>query len=46
MKSFTPEPEKVRLERRKGITFNYELHKKKGYPIYLRITEDGRHKIY
>ena len=47
MKSFTPESEKVRLERRKGITFNYELHKnKKGYPIYLRITEDGRHIRY
>ena len=28
----------VRLERRKGITFNLELHKSSyGYPIFLRI---------
>ena len=36
-----------RLERRKGITINLEIQKKPhGYPVYLRITEDGKHKRY
>ena len=38
---------KVRLERRKGITFNLELHKKdNGYLILLRISEGGQHKRF
>lgn len=37
----------VRLERRKGITFNLELHKSSyGYPIFLRISEGGQHKRF
>lgn len=37
----------VRLKRRKGITINLEIQKKPhGYPIYLRITEDGQHRRY
>lgn len=39
--------DKVRLERRKGISFNLELHKNpKDYPIFLRISEGGRHRRY
>lgn len=38
---------KVTLERRKVITFNFELRKTStGYPVFLRITEDGRHLRY
>ena len=37
----------TRLERRKGISFNFELKKSStGYPIFLRITEDGKHLRY
>lgn len=37
----------VRLERRKGISFNLELHKSSsGYPIFLRISEGGQHKRF
>lgn len=33
----------TRIERRKGISFNFELRKgSTGYPIFLRITEDGK----
>ena len=45
----TPSAEKasVRLERRKGISFNFELRKSpSGYPVFLRITEDGKHLRY
>lgn len=39
--------ENVRLERRKGITFNLELQKRdNGFPILLRISEDGQHKRF
>lgn len=39
--------ERVRLERRKRITVNLEIQKKPhGYPVYLRITENGKHKRY
>ena len=39
--------EATTLERRKQISFNLELKKTtSGYPVYLRITEDGRHKRY
>lgn len=42
----TPQ-EKIRLERRKRITINLELQKKPhGYPIYLRVTENGQHYRY
>jgi hypothetical protein len=37
----------TRLERRKGISFNFELKKSStGYPVFLRITEDGKHLRY
>ncbi len=45
----TPSAEKasVRLERRKGISFNFKLRKSpSGYPVFLRITEDGKHLRY
>lgn len=39
--------EKNRLARRKRITINLELQKKpNGYPVNLRITEDGKHKRF
>ncbi|MCR5325144.1 MAG: hypothetical protein K6E37_00145 [Bacteroidales bacterium] len=39
--------EDTTLERRKQISFNLELKKTtSGYPVYLRITEDGLHKLY
>ena len=47
MEGETNSQEKVRLERRKGITINLEIQKKPhGYPVYLRITENGQHKRY
>ena len=43
----TNNQEKVRLERRKGITINLEIQKKPhGYPVNLRVTENGLHKRY
>lgn len=37
----------VHRERRKTITFNLEIQKKSnGYPVFLRITEDGHHRRY
>lgn len=39
--------EKIVKERRKGITFNLEIQKKSnGYPVFLRITENGQHKRF
>lgn len=47
MKEKTNSQEAVRLERRKGITFNLEIQKKSnGYPVFLRITENGQHRRY
>lgn len=47
MEEETKSQEKVRTERRKGITINPEIQKKPhGYPVYLRITENGQHKRY
>ncbi len=47
MEEETNQESQVRLERRKCITFNLELHKKPyGYPIFLRISEDGQHKRF
>ncbi len=47
MEEETKSQEKVRTERRKGITINLEIQKKPhGYPVYLRITENGQHKRY
>lgn len=47
MEGETNSQESVRLERRKGITINLEIQKKPhGYPVYLRITENGQHKRY
>lgn len=47
MEEETNSQEKVRTERRKGITINLEIQKKPhGYPVYLRITENGQHKRY
>ena len=45
MEEETSQDVKVRLERRKGITFNLELHKSPyGYPVFLRVSEGGQHK--
>ena len=47
MEEKTNNNEKVRLERRKGISFNLELHKNpKDYPIFLRISEGGKHRRF
>lgn len=47
MEGETNNQEKPRLERRKGITFNFELQSKPtGYPIYLRISEGGQHRRF
>ena len=41
----TNNQEKNRLERHKGITINLEIQKKPhGYPVNLRVTENGQHK--
>ncbi len=35
------------IQRRKQISFNFEIKKtSSGFPVYLRITEDGQHKRY
>ncbi len=47
MDAETNNQEGVRIERRKGITFNLEIQKKSnGYPVFLRITENGQHRRY
>lgn len=47
MEAETNNQEGVRIERRKGITFNLEIQKKSnGYPVFLRITENGQHRRY
>lgn len=47
MEEETNSQDTVRLKRRKGITINLEIQKKPhGYPVYLRITENGQHKRF